>query len=52
MGIQTVRAPSRPAISTAIAFMPPTARFSVMAPRASMPGTTPRTTAARSAVEL
>jgi hypothetical protein len=52
VGIQTTRAPSRAAISTASGFMPPMARLSTIAPSAAMPGTTPRTTAARSAVEV
>ena len=52
VGIQTVRAPSRAASSTASGFTPPTARLSTIAPSAAMPGTTPRTTAARSAVEV
>ena len=38
VGIQTMRAPSRAAISTASAFMPPTARFSVSVPSTSTPG--------------
>ena len=50
VGSQTIRAPPRAAISTACAFSPPTPAFSVIAPRASTPGTAARTTAARSAV--
>ena len=52
VGIQTTRAPSRAAISTANGFIPPIARFSTIAPSAATPGTTPRTTAARSAVDV
>ena len=52
VGIHTVCAPSRPAISTASGFMPPTARFSDSAPRTSAPGTAARTTEARSAVDV
>ena len=51
VGSQTVRAPSRAAISTASGLMPPTARFSEIAPRTLTPGTAARTTLARSAVE-
>lgn len=51
VGIQTVRAPSRAAISTARTLMPPVARLSEIAPRARIPGTAARTTPARSAVE-
>ena len=50
VGSQTMRAPSRAAISTACAFSPPTPALSVIAPSASTPGTAARTTAARSAV--
>ncbi len=50
VGSQTIRAPPRAAISTACAFSPPTPALSVIAPRASTPGTAARTTAARSAV--
>ena len=50
VGSQTIRAPSRAAISTACAFSPPTPALSVIAPSASTPGTAARTTAARSAV--
>ena len=39
VGIQTIRAPSRAAISTATAFIPPTALFSVIVPIARTPGT-------------
>ena len=39
VGNQTVRAPSRAAISTATGFIPPTARFSAIGPRTSTPGT-------------
>ncbi len=52
VGIHTVRAPSRAAISTASGFIPPTARFIAIAPSASIPGTAARTTLARSAVEV
>ncbi len=52
VGIQTIRAPSRAAISTASGFMPPTARLSVSVPITRTPGTTPETTCARSAVEV
>ena len=52
VGIQTVRAPSRAAISTASALMPPTARLSTIAPIAWMPGTAALTVRARSAVEV
>ena len=52
VGSHTVLAPSRAAISTASGFMPPTARFSVTAPKTSTPGTTPLTTRARSAVDV
>jgi len=52
VGIQTIRAPSRAAISTARAFIPPTARLSVIAPYTRTPGTTPSTTRARSAVDV
>ena len=52
VGSQTVRAPSRAAISTATGFIPPTARLSAIAPSTSTPGTAARTTAARSAVEV
>jgi hypothetical protein len=45
-------APSIAAISTASAFIPPTARLSVIEPITSVSGTTPRTTAARSAVDV
>jgi hypothetical protein len=52
VGSHTVRAPSRAAISTASVFIPPTARLSVTAPKTSTSGTTPRTTDARSAVDV
>ena len=52
VGIQTMRAPSRAAISTASAFIPPTAQFSVIVPIARTPGTAPETIRARSAVEV
>ena len=52
VGIQTMRAPSRAAISTASAFIPPTAWFSVSVPSTRTPGTTPETTCARSAVDV
>ena len=42
VGIQTMRAPSRAAISTASAFIPPTAWFSVSVPTTSTPGTSRR----------
>ena len=42
VGSQTVRAPSRAAISTATGFMPPTARLSAIAPSTSTPGTAAR----------
>ena len=47
-----MRAPSRAAISTAIAFRPPTAWLSVIVPSARTPGTAAVTTAARSAVAV
>jgi hypothetical protein len=50
VGSQTTLAPDLAAISTAAGLMPPTAAFSVMAPRTSAPGTAARTTWARSAV--
>lgn len=50
VGSQTTFAPPRPAISTAIGFMPPTEALSVIAPSASTPGLARRTTSARSAV--
>ena len=52
VGIQTIRAPSRAAISTASAFMPPTAWFSVIVPIARTPSATPDTIDARSAVDV
>ena len=52
VGIQTMRAPSRAAISTASAFMPPTAWLSVIAPTTRTPGHDPGTAWARSAVEV
>ena len=52
VGIQTIRAPSRAAISTASGFIPPTARFSVIVPTARTPGTTAETICARSAVDV
>ena len=52
VGNQTVRAPSRAAISTASALRPPTARLSVIAPRTRTPSTADATTRARSAVEV
>ena len=53
VGIQTMRAPSRAAISTASAFIPPTAWFSVKRRRStSTSGTRPETTCARSAVDV
>ena len=52
VGIQTVRAPSRAATSTASALMPPTARLSTIAPIAWMPGTAALTVRARSAVDV
>jgi len=52
VGIQTMRAPSRAAISTASAFIPPTAWLSVTVPIARTPGATPETIWARSAVEV
>ena len=51
VGSQTVRAPSRAAISTASGLIPPTARLSAIAPSTFTPGTAARTTLARSAVE-
>ena len=51
VGIQTIRAPSRAAISTASAFIPPTAWFRVRVPITWTP-VTPETTVARSAVEV
>ena len=51
VGSHTVRAPSRPAISTASGFSPPTEAFRVMEPRHRTPsGATEPTTCARSAV--
>jgi len=52
VGIQTMRAPSRAAISTASAFIPPTAWFKVIVPIACTPGTTRDTIWARSAVDV
>ncbi len=52
VGNQTIFAPSRAAISTASAFIPPTAQFSVIVPIARTPGTSPETICARSAVEV
>ena len=52
VGSQTMRAPSRAAISTASGFRPPTAAFSVSVPTTSMPATARSTTCARSAVEV
>ena len=52
VGIHTIRAPSRAAISTASGLMPPTAALSVIAPSARTSGTTRLTTRARSAVEV
>ena len=52
VGIQTMRAPSRAAISTARGFIPPIAQFSVIVPIARTPGTAAETIRARSAVEV
>ena len=52
VGNQTVRTPSRAAISTASGFIPPTARLSEIAPSVSTSGTTALTTLARSAVDV
>jgi hypothetical protein len=52
VGSQTIRAPSRAAISTASGLRPPTAALSVIAPTARTSGTTRLTTRARSAVEV
>ncbi len=51
VGIHTMRAPSRAAISTASGFIPPTAWLSVRLPTTSRP-VTAETTCARSAVEV
>ena len=52
VGIQTIRAPSRAAISTASGFIPPTAQFSVIVPIACTAGTAAETICARSAVDV
>ena len=52
VGIQTIRAPSRAAISTARAFMPPTAQLRVRVPTTSTSENNAETTCARSAVDV
>ena len=52
VGSQTMRAPSRAAISTASAFIPPTARFSVIVPIPRAGDEPARRPCARSAVEV
>jgi len=47
-----MRAPSRAAISTASAFIPPTAEFRVSVPIARTPRTAAETICARSAVDV
>ena len=52
VGIQTISAPSRAAISTASGFIPPTAQLSVIVPNARTPSTAWETICARSAVDV